>query len=575
MPGIQLSGLASGLDWQSLVDKLMAAERVPQDALRAQKAAGAAKATGFSDLTSQLTALQTAATALGKGTDIFGGRTATSSNASSTWASSSESGGATGTYQIAVTQLATSAQLNGAADAGNGLSATTDVSGLTLGTLPIGRTITAGDFTVNGARITVALTDSLQSVFDQISTKTGGAVAASYDPVTDKVKLNSTASPATEIVLGSGNDTSNFLSSLQLFNNGTGEVLPPKALGVVSVSAALANANLRNAITAVDGSGAGSFNINGVDIAYNANSDSVSSVLTRINASSAGVTASYDRINDRFQLTNKETGDVGVSVSESAGGFLGALGLTTGASLSHGANAQFTVNGGATLTSTSNVLDSSVHGIEGLSVKISTKTTETITVASNTTDGRAKIDNFITKFNAVQSFIDLQTKITKGSDGKSKGSLFSGNQEVSRIASQLRSQAFSAVSGLTGSISRLESLGIDFISGTSLLQVKDETKLTGALRDRADDVRTLFSSDSTGIAARMTTYLDQVTGSTGSVAAQTKTLSSQSTSIDDQIDAIERRLTQERKTLEQSFIQMEQAQSNIQTQLSQLTNSLR
>ena len=57
-------------------------------------------------------------------------------------------------------------------------------------------------------------------------------------------------------------------------------------------------------ITAVNGSGDGSFKLNGVSIAYNVNTDTISSVLTRINDSSAGVTAAYDAVNDRFTLSN-------------------------------------------------------------------------------------------------------------------------------------------------------------------------------------------------------------------------------------------------------------------------------
>ena len=569
MSGIQLTGLASGLDWRSLVDKLVAAETIPQNRLRSEKSAGTQKTNVLEALKTSLASLQTALQPLGTSSDAFAARKATLASASTPWNASATAGTETGTYQIQVTQLATKAQRTGSIDTGNALSSSADVSGLTLSTLPITTPITAGEFTVNGARITVALTDSLQDIFNQISTKTGGTVTASYDPASDKTRLSS----STEIVLGSANDTSNFLRSLQLYNNGTNEVLGPKALGVVSVSAAIANANLREAVTSTDATGNGSFSVNGTTIAYNVNSDSVQNVLSRINASDAGVTASYDRVNDRFTLTNKTTGDVGISISESPGGLLGALGLGNSASLVRGKDAQFNINGGSTLTSASNTLDDSSHGIAGLSVAVTSETTESVTVGGDNAGARTKIEEFIAKYNAVQALIDQQTKSSTTSDGKVTASLLAGNREVSDIAKQLRNKIFSAVPGLSGSIQRLESIGIDFKSSSSILEIKDSGKLDAALRDHGNDVRTLFSDTSNGLSKRLNSFITQITGTTGTLTTQTASIAKQSKSIDEQIAAMDRRLAQQKTLLEQGFIRMESAQSNIQSQLSALNNA--
>lgn len=572
MAGLQLSGLASGLDWQNLVDQLIEAERVPQTRLRSEKALGAQKTGAFESLKSNLTALQTSMKGLSSGTDdIFSSRTASIANSASLWSATAAAGTETGSYGVQVTQLATRAQRTGAADRGMGLSQTADVSGLTLATLPIGTAIKAGEFTVNGARITVATTDSLQDVFDQIATKTGGAVTASYDPALDGVRLSS--GNGSEIVLGSANDSSNFLTAFQLFNNGTGDVLPPKALGVVSVSSAIANANLRQAVTAVDGNGNSSFTINGVQFSFNANTDTLGSVMGRINASNAGVTIAFDRGNDRFTLSNKTAGDVGIAVSEDTGGLLAALGVDASSALTRGKNALFSVNGGPTLTSPGNTLDETAHGIAGLSVNATSETTETITVGGDSSGAREKIDAFLKAFNAVQSQIEGLTKTSTSSDGKVTAALFASNREVSEIARQLRSKAFDAVPGLSGAVQRLEHLGIDFKSGTSELEIRDSAKLDAALLNNAADVKTLFSSRPDGLAARLDGFLGKVTGATGTIATQTEALAKQSRSLDEQIATMERRLTQQRELLEASFVRMEEAQSNIQRQLAALTNA--
>lgn len=552
------------------MDKLTDVERIPQQRLRTEQTLGNQRSSILTALSGRMVDLQNSMKALnGETTDVFAARRATLGTASSTWAATAGAATETGTYSFAVTQLATKAQRIGAINAGSALSATADVSGVTIGTMPIGSVITPGDFTINGARISVASTDSLQTVLDRISTATGGAVTASYDPADDKVKLTSSA----EIVLGSANDSSNFLGTLQLFNNGTNEVLPPKALGVVSVNAAISTSNLRAPITGVDGSGNGTFRINGVEIAYNVNNDSVANVLSRINASSAGVTASFDRANDRFTLTNKSTGDVGIAVSEGAGGFLGALGLTAGATLARGKNAEFSVDGGPTLISASNTLDATVHGITGLAITARSQTTETVTVGTDNTAARARIDDFIAKYNAVQTYIDEQTKSSTSTEGVVTKSPLASNQEVTAIGSALRARVFAAVPGLTGSIQRLEGIGIDFKAGSSQLEVKDSAKLDAALANNPTEVTTLFTSKPGGLVAQLDSYLKQVTGSTGTLATQTATISRQSKSIDDQIAAMERRITQQRDLLTQSFIKMEEAQSRIQSQLQALNNA--
>ena len=568
MPGIQLSGLASGLDWRSLVDQLMVAERVPQDRLRSEKALGAQKTSALENLSSQLTTLRDSIKSLsGDSGNVFAERSAKLANANSTWSAVASPDAESGSYQIQVMQLATKAQRVGSNDAGSALSTSSDVSGVTIGTMPIGTAIKAGDFTVNGQKITVATTDSLADVFHQIQTKTG--VTASYDPATDKVRLSS----GSEIVLGSANDTSNFLSALKLYNNGTGEVLSPQALGVVSIGAAISNSNLKTPITGVDGAGKGSFSINGVNIDFNVNDDSIQKVLARINASDAGVTASFDRANDRFTLTNKSEGDVGISISEGAGGLLEAMGLNSSAALARGKNAEFSVNGGATVISTSNTLDATAHGIVGLTVSATSQTTETVSVGADTTGARKKIEDFITKYNAVQTYIEQQTRSTTGSDGKVTRSTLAGNIEVTDLASQLRRSVFDAVPGLTGTIQRLEGIGIDFKTGTSQLEIKDGSKLETALSTRAAEVRTLFGSQPDGLVARLDKYLERTTATTGTLKTQTETFAKQSKDIDLQIANMERRLAQQRSLLEQSFISMETAQSRIQSQLTALNNA--
>jgi flagellar hook-associated protein 2 len=131
------------------------------------------------------------------------------------------------------------------------------------------------------------------------------------------------------------------------------------------------------------GSGAGAFSINGVTINFSATADSVTDVINRINDSGAGVVASYDAANNRFTLTNKNTGDEGIAVQDVTGNFLAATGLAGGA-LQRGTNLQYSVNGGGTLTSQSNTINSATSGITGLSVTALAVGSTAISVQSDT-----------------------------------------------------------------------------------------------------------------------------------------------------------------------------------------------
>ncbi len=557
---LQVAGLASNFDWKGFVDQIMELERAPAARIEAEKNVNVQRSTQLNTLGTRLTALKTAMSALNS-TTLFGQRTALSTQASSPWTASASTNAPIGTYKIAVSQLATAASWRGSTNVGSALNATSnDVSGLTIANLPIGQAISAGTFSVNGQKVTVAATDSLQAVFDAISAATSGAVTASYDSASDRVMLTGNNGP---VMLGAANDTSNFLRALKLGNNGTASVSSSAALGTVKTSATLVNANLSTAITAVDPTGAGTFSVNGVEIAYNLNTDTLSSVLKRINESGAGVSASYDSAADRMVLSNKSTGDLGVSVTETPGGLLGALGLTTGAALVRGKNAEFTVNDGETFSSATNTLDASSHGIEGLSVAVNSAETQTINVTADTGAMRGKIQAFIDGYNAVQQFIESSTKVSTDAKGKVTAAALSGNREVQEWGRSLRSLIFSTVAGASGPIKRLADLGIDFKAGTSELEIRDSTKLDRALADSTPAVEALFTTATEGLAPKMDSFLTRISlQNTGQQERLTKT----NTGLDEQIAAIERRLVQQRTLLESAFIEMENAQSKIKQQ---------
>ncbi|MFZ1054280.1 MAG: flagellar cap protein FliD N-terminal domain-containing protein, partial [Opitutaceae bacterium] len=289
--------------------------------LQAKVTTNKAQITAYQALQADMTNLQTAAQGLGEsGTNVFDARTATMTGSGSTWTPGASASTPTGSYAIDVTQLATEAQLNGATGISSPLSSSSSVLGVTLASMNTATPVTAGTFTVNGQQITVSLSESLQDVFNAISTATG-SVSAAYNPTSDlahpdTVTLTSTGGP---IVLGAANDTSNFLQVMGLSNNGTASVTSAGPLGSVSLSSPLASASLSSGLSGLDPSGNGSFVVNGVTINYNADTDTLQDVIDRINASSAEVTASFNAEQNQMVLTNNVTGDLGITASDSEG----------------------------------------------------------------------------------------------------------------------------------------------------------------------------------------------------------------------------------------------------------------
>lgn len=566
MATTQLSGLASNFDWKSFIEQMMELERAPITRIEKEQATNTTRANALTDLNSKLASLKTAIGNL-KEPAVFSARTASSSATTGAWSTSTEAGAATGAYKFTVSSLATAARRVGAADIGGALNSSANVSGLTLATMRTGAAATGGFFTVNGQQVELSTADSLQDVFDAISTATSGEVTAAYNATTDKVTLTSTSGDP--ITLGAANDTSNFLRVMKLANNSSGTITSSGTLGALKTTGTIATSGLRAAITNVDSGGAATFSINGVEISYNVNSDSIAGVIKRINAAGAGVTATYDSLNDRMTLTNNLPGNTGMAVSESGNGLLAAFGLTTGATVEAGTDAVFSVNDGPAQTASGNDLDAAAHGITGLQVSLSSTGTQTITVAADTESMRSKIDSFVSAFNSVQTFLDDKTRVTSA-NGKVTAAVLSANREVQAWGREMRQLAFATVSGMGLSMDRLDDMGIGFSGTSATLSVVDETKLSAALRDRPTDVEQFFTTSTTGFAAKFDTLLTRLAESADD---QKTRLNETNTDLDKQITDIERRLAQQKELLTNSFINMETAQSKINNQASQITKA--
>lgn len=564
--GMALSGLASGFDWKSIVDQLIEVSRAPQNRMRTEKTANASKSNAINELKGLVSTFKSSLTSLVSEEALFK-KSSTFKDASTNWTASAAKETPAGEYKFNLLTTATASKLTGSGDLVADIDTSAPISGIS-----VGRTLKAGFFTVNGQKITIATTDSLDDIFGKILGQTG--VVASYSG--DQIHLSSGA----PISLGAANDTSNFLQAMRLSGSGVASggfyevTTTAPGLSSPKTNVALNSSGLSGLTPLTDGVEE-TLVINGESISYSS-SDTIQGVLNRINSSSAGVTAIYDLAAGQFSLTSKSTGNVGITVADTGSGTLGAAMGLLGQTATLGEDATFTINGGGVLSSRSNILDETAHGIEGLSVTANKIGEQTLTVAGDFTAAKDSLNDFISKYNAVQNAIEKYTKVTVTGD-KVSSAVLAGNRELSTLSRSLRTMLYQSSAGITGSVQRLSDLGINFSGIEPTISLTKSTDLESKLATAADDIAEYFSTSGTGLLDRIDAILSGYVSDSGAAAggfkAQLDSITKQNTSLDKQIEDVERRLASQRSLLENSFIAMERAQSGFQQQSSYLAKT--
>jgi flagellar hook-associated protein 2 len=596
---MSISGLASGFDWKSVVDQLTAVERTPQNAVRIEQSTLAKRRDALGQIASQLNDLQTKATALGE-SSLYTRRSVSTSDA--TVASvSAATGAVTGSYSINVATLATPASWLGASSGIISPLHSQDVNTYTTGNPPVpvnsatgpvlseagwGSSLTAGTVTigrrdasgvVTNTTVTVATTDTLKVLLVKLDAAIGSTGGATYSTSNDQVTLAPVAGES--LILGAPSDTSNLLSCLKLFTPASGaSAVSDSKLGSLKLASALSSQPLVTPLAYGTTATTGTFSINGVSIDYSSSS-TLSSVLNSINDSAAGVQASFDSGMNRIVLKNKEPGNRGVVLSESSGSnFLTAFGLTSlkGGTLSSGTDLEYSINGGATAKARSNTITDADSGLTGLTITASKVGTTTIASANDTGAVRSAVDALISSVNRVQSLISSLTVSNRDAAGKITAGVLAYDQTVFQLGSNLRSLLAPQLSGGPSTTIRgLTDLGYSTSGYTNELSATNSAALTGALSGQLTEVQKFFSTTTTGLSARITTFVKPMVDEiSGTLPQRQKGLTEQSTRLDEQLVAMERRVQANRERLLAGFRAMEAAQAKSNSQIQFLNQKL-
>ena len=511
------------------------------------------------DLRTQLLSLRNSAQDF-RFTDLFKQFGVTSSEETVATATVSGENPLVGSFALDVLQLASSTTATSSAAIGSPIdpNATLENSG-------ISKSIEAGTFTINGQTFTVdATTDTLNGILGQINASAAG-VTATYDALSDRVIVENSTPGDTSIInfVGSSDDT-NFLSVIGLTQatqsaTGTGGATRASStsnLGAVSTTELLNDVNFAGgAITA------GSFRINGVTITIDPSVDSLSDVISRINGSDAGVSATYDATTDGIRFVSQTLGSPTIGFVNDTSNFLTVTNLDTATQVA-GKDSQFTINGGAVLTRNSNEVSDAINGVT-LTLLSTGQSTATVSPDDDAIveDVSAFIEEFNTSFSAIRDLIG------PGGTAENDGS-------IRLIENFLRGAIFNTVGGVSSEFQSFLDIGItsgeDFDSNAVFQIELDEDKFRQALRDDRQGVSKLFTNNSgTGIIDKIFTYVDNATATSGFLNARVKSngiIDDQIEGQNNRIEQLERRIASYELRLRRQFSQLELLTATFQQQ---------
>ncbi len=165
MSDLSLSGVGSGIDWQSFLDQMESIEQKTLTPYTNEKTAYSNKLSAWQSFSSLLTTLDTATADLTtiSGFDIFSSSTSSSSSVSagSILTATVGTSSAKGSYQVVVTNKAQVEKLSS-----NSFTSKTSAMGI------------SGTILVNGKAVEIAATDSLQNLQSKINATDSGANAS-------------------------------------------------------------------------------------------------------------------------------------------------------------------------------------------------------------------------------------------------------------------------------------------------------------------------------------------------------------------------------------------------------------
>lgn len=358
-------------------------------------------------------------------------------------------------------------------------------------------------------------------------------------------------------------------------------------------------------------------NINGTEISLDKNS-TISSMMSAVNKSAAGVTMTYSSLTNSFTLESKEFGGAGkVEVGDtSLGRSLGLVDDNGTVGASEGQNAIFEINGQEVyLNDNTYTLDGNTFTFND---NMTIGETYTVNIAKDSTTVKDALKKFVESYNKliddVYGYIGKspakdddgntyepltdaekeemsEDEITKWEEKAKQGVLYN-DSTVSTIMSQMRSALYTNVTLDDGSKFGIYNLGIKTSSEWSehgKLQI-DEDAFDKAFENNEDAIIKLFTNSDTGMMKKLNSVIDGAVKSSG--AANTRgtlvrkagkadssvttdsTIYKEMVKMQDRLKELQNRYNDKEEYWWKVFTNMETAMSDLNSQTSYISSYL-
>jgi flagellar hook-associated protein 2 len=215
-------------------------------------------------------------------------------------------------------------------------------------------------------------------------------------------------------------------------------------------------------------------------------------------------------------------------------------------------NAKFDFNGVA-IERNSNTISDLISGatISLKSVMQSSDSDVSLTVSKDTSATKSKIEDFVTKFNDLYSY--LKTNLTNNKT--TRGALV-GDTTATSLKNLLNNIAYTTVSGIqTDKINTLSKIGITFNVDSGLV-ISNSSLLESVLSEKTDEVSALFNSTN-GIATTLYDSIAGYLGSTGYIQASRNSFNSSITQLNDRITNSQTQIDKQAEALRNKYLKMQ------------------
>ncbi|MHC1725816.1 MAG: flagellar filament capping protein FliD [Syntrophobacteraceae bacterium] len=409
MAGLSVSGIGSGIDWQSILDKLSEVEQQRLKPLTTSQTTYNKKLAAWQEFSSKLSSLKTASFDLKYSTsfNIFSASLTSSSSVSagSLLSATASSSATKGSYQVVVTSRAEVEKL-----ASGSFSSQTEDLGI------------SGAILVNGKAVQVEATDSLDDLASKINSMntsdandigvTAGVIQDS--PGSFRLVLTSEGEGSDGISLGNGS-AGDTLGSLGF--NGTGTAVKNQTAGAALSDSFSSTSTSVEALLGIESQNlSGSVTINGKTVAIDL-TDTLDTIKNNLNA--AGISASIVSETSGTATTSRLKIE-GMSSWTDNNNILQAIGVIEGNRndlIGVTGGVGNTTDGTAAITSATNIVDiyGYLNNSPGDKITISgTKHDGTAVTADFAIDGTKTVGDLLSQVQTL--FGDVTASIT--SDGK-------------------------------------------------------------------------------------------------------------------------------------------------------------